>query len=300
MTYNERHFSQELNLQLSHKLDSLIVWQNHALDFQIKYLVAVNGQTQLTNCSAFIQLLAKTRFNLDAANNLLRLLYDDYRFKTSVNVIYRAIVDDIINSYYLFGTVALADPEQHALGNELTIFHKEFILSSIKGINSEREFEKYIDELNEVESSPDIDVEDEFKRANADLFTAAGAWKKNSEIRANTSPYFIDLFNQTDGNGKGFISEAKKLEFIKARGVVTHSNIAAMFKYLSQFQHFSPKSHELLNSHIEYDIVIYQRCLGELVMLLDQLFQVLELQDKAELQSEWKALAPLIFNSFNE
>lgn len=300
MTYNERHFSQELNAKLSHKLDLLILWQTHALDFQIKYLVAANEQVQLTNCSSFLQLLAKIRFNLEAVNNLLGLLYDDYRFKTSVNVIYRAIVDDIINSYYLFGTVALADPDQHALGNELTIFHKEFVLSSIKGINSEREFEKYIDELKEIESSLDIDIEDEFKKANPDLFTASGGWKKNSEIRATTSPFFTGLFNQADGNSKGFITEAKKLEFIKARGVVTHSNIAAIFKYLSQFQHFSPKTHELLNSHIEYDIVIYQRCLGELIMLLDQLSQFLELRDKAELQSEWEALAPLIFDSFNE
>jgi hypothetical protein len=110
----------------------------------------------------------------------------------------------------------LAAPEQHALSNELNVFHKKFILSSIKGINSDREFEKFIDGLNEVESSPDIDVENEFKVANPELFTATGAWKKNSEIRATISPYFITMFNQSDGNPKSFLSEAKKIEFIKA------------------------------------------------------------------------------------
>lgn len=300
MTYNERHFSAELNQDLNGKLDGLLLWQNHVLEFVKKYLVASNEQVQLTNCNSFLQLLAKIRFNLEAVNELLPFLYRDYRFKTSINVLYRAIIDDVINSYYLFCTVALADPDQHALTNELTIFHKEFVLSSIKGINSEREFEKFVDDLKEIEPTPDIDVENEFKNANPDLFTSKGTWKKNNEIRSTTSPYFTNLYNQGGGNTNGFISEAKKIEFIKARGVVTHDNLTALFKYLSQYQHFSPKAHQLLNSHIEYDIAMYQRCLGEVVMLLDQLLQVVELNDKSGIKAEWDALAPLVFNSFSE
>ncbi len=298
MTYNAKHFSAELNIKLSAKLDALQLWQNHVLEFLIKYLVASNYQQQLSHCDSFLQLLAKMRFNLESANLLLPAMNDDYRFKTSINLLYRAIIDDVINSYYLFCTVALADLEQHALNNELSIFHKEFILSTIKGINADREFEKFIDTIKNVQSTADIDVEEEFKTANPELLNTDRKWKKNKDIRASTHPDFLPLFNQ--GTSNTFISESKKLEFIKVRGVTTHHNLEAIFKYLSQYQHFSPKAHDLLNAHIEIDIEMYQRTLGELVMLLNQLLAFLVLKDKEGIKKYWDALAPLVFNSFAE
>lgn len=298
MTYNEKHFEPELNTKLIKKLKSLQQWQNQVLEYLIEYLVASNDQQQLKHCEAFLHLLAKIRFNLESANLLLPTMYDDYRFKTSINLIYRAIIDDIINSYYLFCTVALADPEQKALYNELNILHKEFIKSMIIGVNADREFEKFIDTIKEKISTPDIDVEAEFKMANPELVEEEGNWKKNRDIRLTTHPDFLPLFNQ--GNSNSIISETKKLEFIKNRGVKTHHNIEALFKYLSQYQHFSPKAHDLLNTHIEFDIEIYQRSLGELVMLLNQLLAFLELKNKDEIQKTWDTLAPLVFNSFAE
>ena len=300
MTYNEKFFESDLNKRLRKKLDSLLLWQNHSLEYLIDYLISSNGQQQLEHCECFLQLLTKIRFNIEAVNKLLPLLYDDYRFKTSVNVIYRTIIDDVINSYYLFGTINLADAKQLALDNELNILHKEFLISSVTGINSDREFEKFVDGLKEIDSGPDIDVRNEFKIANPNLFNINGNWKKNSELRQSTLPYFIQLFNQTNDSPKAFISESKKIEFIKAIGVVTHDNITAIFKYLSQYQHFSPKVHDLLNSHIEYDIAIYQRCLGEVIMLLDQLLQFLELKGKEDLKRHWDDLSKLVFNSFSE
>jgi hypothetical protein len=299
MSYNQTHFSTELNVKIKEKLDSISLWQSHVLDYLIKYLVGANWQSQLKYCECFLQLLAKIRFNLESINILLPQMYDDYRFKASINVLYRAIVDDIINCYYLYGFVVIqGDPEQHALNNELNIFHKEFLISSVKGVNSEREFEKLINEIKEVESGPDIDVENEFRKSNPDLFNELGKWKKNSEIRATTPKVILDRLNPTD-NG-GFISETKKLEYIKIIGVTTHHNINALFKYLSQYQHYSPKAHELLLHHIEYDVEVYQRCLGELVMLLDQLHQFLVFAKKDDLKKEWDVLAPLVFDSFSK
>lgn len=300
MNYNERFFEPELNERLSKKLGKLVLWQNHALDYLIDYLLASNGQKQLEHCECFLQLLAKIRFNIEAANTLLPMLYDDYRFKTSINVIYRTIIDDVINSYYLFGTINLKDKQQQALYNELNILHKEFLISSVTGIDSDREFEKFINGLKEVDSGADIDVKAEFMVANPELFNENGNWKKNSDIRLTTLPYFINLFDQTNDSPKAFISESKKLEFIKKRGILTHHNITAIFKYLSQYQHFSPKAHDLLNSHIEYDIEIYQRCLGEVVMLLNQLLQFLELKGKDDLKKHWIDLSKSVFDSSSE
>ncbi len=298
MNFNEKHFKSELNEQLDKKLKALHLWQQHTLEFLIQYLLASNKQQQLAHCDAFLHLLAKIRFNLESAVALLPSMSGDYRFKTSVNVLYRAIIDDIINAYYLFGVVNLADPQQIALANELNILHKEYIQSMIKGVNADFAFEEFVDGLKQAPPSVKPDVEQDFKDANPELVDTNGGWKKNWEIRATSNQFFIDMLNQ--GKSNSFISETKKLEFIKARGITTHHNIEACFKYLSQYQHYSPKMHDFLNTHIEFDIVIYQRCLGELLMLLDQLLQFIVLKDNAAIKSYWDQLAPNVFNSFSD
>lgn len=297
MSYNEIHFDDELNNRLYQRLRNLKLGQDRVLDFLKRYLLASNDKKQLKHCDAFLQLLVKMRFNLESVNLLLPIMFDDYRFKTSINLIYRGIIDDIINSYYLFGTVALADPDQIALNNELTILHKEFILSSIRGIKAGQKFNQYVESLNGSVNTNNINITKQFKKLNPEITDANGNWKKNKELRESSNPYFINLLDQGDSNG--FISETTKLKFIKARGIKTHDNLEALFKYLSQYQHFSPKAHSLLLNHIEYDIVIYQHCVGELVMLLDQLLQFLELKGKSIIKKEWDDLAPYIFKSFS-
>lgn len=296
-SYNDVHFDEALNERLNEKVKTLLLWQGHVLEFMREYLVASNDQIQPKHCGAFLQLLAKIRFNLESANLLIPQLLRDYRFKTSINILYRTIIDDIINSYYLYGMVAMADPEQEALGNELNILHKEYILGTTEGANADKKFQNFVDELRQEIPSPDEDVDALYKNANPELLDADGNWKKNKEIRATTHEFFIEKLNQ---QGNGFIPEKKKLEFIEARGIVTHDNIRALFKYFSQYQHFSPKAHDLLLHHIEGDVIFYQRTLGELVMLLDQLLVFLELHNKTALKKHWDALAPNVFDSFAE
>jgi hypothetical protein len=293
MTYNESFFDAALNKKLKDKLDKLILWQDQVVKYMMTYLVDTNGQEQLKGCDSFIHIVAKIRFNLEAATSLCNFLYSDYRFKTSVNVLYRTIIDDLINAYYLFCTVALGDPDQNALNNELNILHKEYIVSVLKGLESERKFEKILKTLKNEEIGEDEDYLDQFRKENADLFN-------NEGIRKTTNPFFTNLFNQNDGNAKSFISEAKKLEFIAARNVGTESNIAAMYKYLSQYQHYSPKMRDYIQHHIEYDIGIYQKSLGEVLILLNQLFQFIKFNNKTNLEAEWERLTPLVFNSFAE
>ncbi len=300
MTYNENFFDAALNKRLKDRLDTLIPWQDQVVKYMMNYLVDTKDQQQLKGCDCFIHIVAKIRFNLEAATSLFSFLYNDYRFKTSVNVLYRTIIDDIINSYYLFCTVALGDPDQNALINELNILHKEYIVSVLKGLESERQFEKILKTLKNEEIGVYEDYLDEFRKANPDLFNTDGNLKKNSEIRATTDPFFLKLYNQNDGNPRSFISESKKLEFIAARNVGTESNIAAMYKYLSQYQHYSPKMRDYIQHHIEYDISIYQKSLGEILILLNQLFQFMKFNNKNNLETEWERLTPLVFNSFSE
>jgi len=297
MSYNDVHFDSALNAKLKDRLSNLQQWQDYVIEYLAQYLVASSSQAQTIGCDAFLQLLAKIRFNLDSTNVLLPKMYEDYRYKTSINVLYRAMVDDIINSYYLWGTVVINDINQYALRNELNILHKEFIMSVIEGITSEQQFRTFLDTLNNTTPSPVTNVEEEFKKGNPELIDQKGDWKKNSEIRATTHTNILKLLNQK--NNSAFISEKKKLEFLKARGVPWHDELMSLFKYLSQYQHFSPRAHDLLNSHIDQDITIYQHTLGQLLMLLHELFPILKLNNKEELDTHLKLLGEKMINSFD-
>lgn len=297
MSYNDEYFEGNLNTKLKSRLSNLLSWQSSLLDYMAKYLVASNHQQQKPGCDAFLKLLVKIRFNLDSANILLPRMYEDYRYKTSINVIYRTIIDDLINSYYLFCTVLTDEPQHHALINELNILHKEFILGVIDGIKSEQQFWTHLNTPNIKTQEPVSDVEEDFKKGNPDLVDQDGKWKNNSAIRATTHPGLLKLFNQRDNST--FISETKKLEFLKSSGVPWYGQLKSIFKFLSQYQHFSPRAHDLLNSHIEQDIAMYQHSLGQIMTLLGQLFPVLELRNKDELGRHLQSLGDSMIASFN-
>ena len=298
MNYNSNFISDEINQRLNKRINSLLIVQEQVLDFIKKLLLSSNGKEQRQHCECFLHLFVKIRLNLEVANNILSMLLEDYRFKTSLNVVYRSIVDDVINGRYLAGTVILDDPEQVALKNELNILHKEFLMATIKADLAEREFRKVIGH-DDIQFPEMAKVNEGIQTANPELMDANFKWKKNSEIRETTHSYFKERFDPKT-NSSSFISEAAKLKFIANRGVITHHNLETLFKYLSQFQHYSPKMHQFNLSDAELDVSHYERCLGEVVLLMDYCFDILELSDKEMLQEEWKLLADKVFDSFQE
>ncbi|TSJ34923.1 hypothetical protein FO440_24100 [Mucilaginibacter corticis] len=297
MVYNDEHFEAELNIKLRKRLSILRFWQDELIRYLCRFLDETKDQRQRTGCEAFLKLLTKIRLNLDAANALMHLMNDDYRYKTSINVLYRTMVDDIINSYYLWGTVVMNDPEQQALRNELKILHKEFTVSVIDGIKAEQQFRAFVSTVKGDTPIAEVDVEAYFKKGNPDLVDRNGKWQTNADLRSTTHPDIKKQLNQHENCG--FISEAKKLAFLKARDLPWHDELKSLFKYLSQYQHFSPQAHHLLTLHIDQDITIYQHTLGQLLMLMRQLFGVLEIKNKLVLDQELASIGKAMLDSFN-
>lgn len=293
MNYNTKMFSRELVLASNLKINRLIQKQKHLLDFLKDFLMATNQVDQIENCYCFVELTIKIRLNLEVANDLLPKLNDDYRFKTSINLVYRSIIDDMINAFYLSGFVLKDDDRQVSLANELKILHKEFLNSSSKGIEADNEHLLFIyDALNKTPPKFE-DFRQEIMNDNPELFEN-GELKNNKKLRQTSNPILQELLKDT--GGAKFITEEKKLEFIAQR----YSNIApalkGLFKYLSQFQHYSPKMHEIVLSDAELDIETYNRCLFQILHLVDFFLNFIVLNDPEHFKRYFKELMAIIID----
>ncbi|WP_028298601.1 hypothetical protein [Olivibacter sitiensis] len=237
----------------------------------------------------------KIRFNLEAANDLLPKIKEDHRFKAGTNVLYRAIVDDLINAFYLLCLVQKDDAEQISLGNELNILHKEFLESATEGIEAENTHlaDLYNDESKITELS-------EFREAiieeNPEIFDN-GARKNNKSIRETSLPIFQELLKGT--NGSGFINEKKKLEIIKTRGPNINLELTAIYKYLSQYQHYSPKAYEMMLTDAVYDVHVYNRTLAFVLVLIEVYFSFIVVADPDGLKQYYNEMASF-FESIDE
>jgi hypothetical protein len=282
MSYNLAHFTQEKLAVLVKEIDLIIRLQDDTLEMMIEVLLATNEHVQPNYHEVFINLLAKIRLNLGSCVQIMPTLKTDYRFKVSTNLLYRAIIDDLINMYYLLGFVVNNDQEQYSLNNELSILHKEFLVSCETIIKSEAGFKHY---LRETFKSDDEEVpKAETQKAIADLRNAnpevyhiqEKRWKTGSEIRSSSH----SLFENRYPPDRGFISESQKINFIKSSGFQRHDALTYLFKYLSQHQHFSPKMHTAMLADNDYDVICYQVTLMELTCCLAILVKILKVNDK--------------------
>jgi len=279
MDYNTDKFTKELNDTLVSKLDNICEIQKDVLEILIGVLLSSDWNNQKDNHTVFLSLLAKIRFNVDACNQIVPSLKNDSRFKTSSNLIYRGIVDDIINIYYLLGYALFNEQKYVSLGNELSILHIEFLKSCESIIRSETEFIEYMHNLykKEINLMSISSVETGIRNANSHLYNFnEKKWKTNKEIRKSSNSFFADLFPKEGA----FITESKKIEFIKKRGLTRHPVLSYLFKYFSQYQHFSPKMHDFLLHHCEYDLDCYKIVLLEIVAVTFEVVNVINIQDK--------------------
>lgn len=190
MSYNSHHFDEQKNAVICKNIEMITQCEVVVLDCMKDFLLSCTGHAQKENFEVFIQLIIKMRFNVEGASKLLPLLKDDYRFKTSVNILYRASLDDIINIYYLLGYVIVDNEIQISLGNELDILHRDFLKSAIKIIEGEFDAAKYHSEINNETysiKSEDQNWKTELISANPHLYDEIkGNWKGNREIRSST------------------------------------------------------------------------------------------------------------------
>lgn len=292
MSYNVHHFASEKLVALVKEIDLIILLQDETLEVLIEVLLASNSHEQPPHHEVFLNILAKIRLNLGSCVQIMPTLKDDYRFKVSTNLLYRAIIDDLINLYYLHGFVLTNDSEQHSLNNELSILHKEFLMGCETIIKSEAGFKHYLRKTfkNDEEEIPKAETQSaitELRKANPEVYNRKEKrWKNGAEIRSSSHPVFQHRYPPD----RGFISESQKINFIKSSGFQRYDLLSYLFKYFSQHQHFSPKMHTAMLADNDYDVTCYQVTLMELTCCLAILLRVLEVNDKGHLDQQMHTL----------
>lgn len=281
LTYNDLHFQKDVNDRISKKLNFIIECGKDILSFIKEFLLSANGHEQLKHHESFLYLIIKIRFNIESSLVLSELLKEDYRYKTSVNILFRSLIDDVINLLYLLGFAVPNSIEQEALRNELNILDKEFLASSEQIINSE--FENF----NPFGFFEDEDLGKslgELRKSNSHLYDfELKKWKKKSEIRKGNHEYFNRF--KLD-NSSRFISEAQKIEFIKLNNFEGYHTLSYLNKYFTQYFHFSPKMHDFLLDDIDYDLQNYLMTFLEILTAIGIANKVISLNDNKRIENE--------------
>ena len=287
MNYNLEHFEKDLVENFNVEILNLIKDQDAVLEFLRDFLVATNDNKQRTNADCFVQLLIKIRLNLESINALLPKLLEDYRFKTGINLLYRCVVDDIINFFYLATFLLKNDPDQVSLGNELTILHGEFLSSAIKGIEAQQKHDRYMHEMLQMEPPVKEDFMAELMSANPEIYENGKA-KTRLQLRATSQANFQRALKDDKG---AFMTEAKKIKHLQQ---MDHAPVSfaleELFKYFSQYQHFSPKTHEFILSSIDLDIAMYRKSIFQVLHLIDAGMKIIAVKDLDHHEKSYKEM----------
>ena len=180
------------------RLDSVIENEKELLDLLKRFLLSANNQIQKEGFKSLLHLIVKIRLNIESVNLITPLLKGDYRFKTSINLLYRSLIDDNINFLYLLGFVVPSSDNQISLTNELSILHRDFVESFEVILNAQAKINKKSNEhLNEnfYEEIDETFSRGELIKKHSEIFNlTANKWKTNSEIRETSNPYFLPFF----------------------------------------------------------------------------------------------------------
>lgn len=278
MSFNQVHFP-ETYQAINDDIDQFDIIQKEVLDLMIQMLIGGDKVLQQSSeVTTLYHLLAKTRFNLDSAHQMIDNLKDDYRFKTSLNLLYRGILSDMISSLYLVTWYDTTQQDQPYLRVELDIAHMEFLKSVIQIVEAEKNYKDY--------SEVNTNYVTEIKSANPDLCDpTTGEWLTIPQMRAKTDGKFKIASEFTKP------TETNKIEHINKVGLADGHQMFVAFKYLAQYQHFTPKMHDFLLNEASQELEYYEIVISLVLINCHYLSIVLNLNDKEQFQCELKEIA---------
>ena len=275
MTYNEK-FHKEISLRLNPRLNKLNNGQVLICKFLRDYLKSANGRNQTENYNCFLELLSRIRFNLNSITYLFPKLLMDYRFKNSINLLYRCIVDDLIQIKYLLRFIKIDSQLQTALGKELLILKRDYCEAMLKAQESNFQFGNALNTLHGHKKIEKVESNLDIVKNNPDI-SSNGVKLTNDKIRMPEDPEFKKFYVLTKP-GK-IISATQKLNVIK-EGAEQNSldNLETTYKYFSQFEHYSPYSYLEANNHAQLDDGLYKFVMEDLLLIMDYLINILNLK----------------------
>jgi hypothetical protein len=295
MNYNEK-FKIGYIIEFNKDLDFIHDIQSRILDFAIKVLTSVQDVEQNKNFECFIGLLGKVRTNIESINSLFHLLRKDVKFKISINLLYRCIVDDIINFVYLLLFIDTNDINQISLGNELNVFHKEFLVSIMDATKAKLIHDNEFSILTVKESEDAGESILYVIKNNPELIKENGKGAANAEIRKGTNHYFLEKLKKINGSNNLFLTEATKLSYIESSNFEHYNQLKYLFKYFSQFQHYTPESINLIHKNMDTDIYNYVNTVEEVLYVIQVSLTILNFENKEYIQNQFDELTKYIIS----
>lgn len=291
MEYNSK-FNPEYIDEITKDLDFLEKVQDKIYNYLSVVLRNANNLEQEPNFQCFINLLGKIRINLESINLLIPLLKKDVKFKISINILYRCIVDDIINLIYLFYFIDVTDKNQVSLENELNILHKEFLASIIEASKAKLVHDIRFNILSKEESDDaDIIIQSLIKKYPS-LLKEDGKGILPIKIRKTTNGNILKLIDLKTGNG--FLTESTKLKFIEANNFDHYNQLKYLFKYFSQFQHYTPESITLIQRNLDNEIYNYANTIDEVIYVIELCVSLLNFEKS--IKNQFEELTKFIVN----
>ncbi len=223
----------------------------------------------------FLDILQRIAFNLHGLANLFMEFRKYPEIKFSINLIFRGILSDVLTGLYL----AKFAYDQVSFENEVKMLDRDFAQFAKFMIENEIILTKPISK----EESDDFisKYKAEYIKENADLFQDIETWKLKSpaEIRntSNKSLYLNeDHFSRT-------LSDDIKYQLLLNSELHHLSLTFVLYRYFSQYHHYSHKGRTTLSIPIEFDM---RRYYASIIMINESvhIFCMLAGADKNDLQ----------------
>lgn len=224
-----------------------------------------------------LDLMMRINLSIRGLEELFPVYAHNKDMRHSINLIMRTVLSDILTGLYL----AQRYTDNKTFENEVKVMNLDFAKYSIFMYEHEHEmFGKTVDEVKvEMES-----MLQKYKESNPDLFLAEENFRiiKPAEVRETSDPkFFIDEAHRTKG-----LTEDNKYKSIKADSVIGRfSTIYIVFRYFSQYQHYSFDGRKTLRINDEFDLHKY---LYSIFIINECVYMLLRLVGTDE-----KLLAPL-------
>lgn len=225
-------------------------------------------------------LALRIRINLEAITPHFEKFDRGYMNESlPIALILRSVVSDIITFCYLgvfFNTES--DPkDQPSLDNELNLLDKDIIKSFEQVMDLEKEMGKIIPALPKDLTEEKVnEIKNKIRKQFKDLFRENGQFKSPEEIRSSSlAKYFAE------GERTLVLTERSKADKIANYSILDKFSVAYnMFKYFSQFQHYSRFTLYLMQKETERNSFYFTVTIDLVYMMYILYFQLIDPKDE--------------------
>lgn len=218
--------------------------------------------------------IMRSRIHMESICKILPLLNKHQHFKSSIFLLLRGLIADMLCHMYLMTFAISNDEKQTSLINELDIIETDFVKAMIIIFEEERkmqeqpEFSKFF-----TDQSYNLDI---FKQNFVHLFKDENIEEKLKDVQKLRESSNQEMFNKDQKMfSKSFRDEKSKHEWLSNfNNYRTMTPLYILYRYFSQFHHYSR------GSMVLFGMDDFERDLSYILLTFSNLLKVSDMQYK--------------------